>query len=296
MKKGKSKRRIIIGLIVGIVLLLISGTFLAPIFLKDLALSQYSEAKPSIGTIEKDQRFSGVIQSKDRQDIVANKNLQIYELFVSEGQEVEKEQDLFETYAGEIVTATVNGEISKIDVEEEDEVPAGGKIMNVIDFKNLQVAIKVDEYQLSSINKSTPVTVEIDSIKQKIAGIVGDISKEAKNENGISYFTAVIDFQGNSDIRIGMNAEVVIVKEKAEGILTIPMTALQFNEKNEPFVFVKDDSGQPTQKGVTLGINDGIQVQILEGVTETDTLLIENQVTTPTTFTRPPGAERQGNN
>ena len=160
--------------------------------------------------------------------------------------------------------------------------------MEIVDFTNLQVSIKVDEYQLSTLAVGAPVTINIDSIGRSVQGSVSEISREAKNENGVAYFTAIVDFQGDAQIRIGMNAEVIIVKEQADNVLTVPVDAIQFGADNETFVLVKNESEETENRPVTTGITDGIHIQIAAGLAEGEVVLMP-VVTTPetSTFQRP---------
>lgn len=280
MKKGKSKK-IIIGSIIGVVIVL--GGVLGYLFLGNQPIDRYTETKPTTGSIVNDNRFTGVIETKTREDIMATQALEISEFYVSEGDQVEKDTDLYETKAGQVISATKSGEVSKIYYNVDDAVPAGGKVMAIADYTNLQVTIKVDEYQLSSIAVGSPVTINIDSIGRSVQGTVSEISREAKNENDVAYFTAIVDFQGESDIRVGMNAEAIILKESVANALVVPMEGIRFRNNNETFVMVKDTSGKMEERSVTTGINDGVHIQIKEGLNENDTVLIPVTTNSDTT-------------
>lgn len=285
MKKGKTKK-IIIGCVVG--MLVIAGGLVGYQVFANSAKDQFIETPATIGNIVNDNRFSGVIESQSREDIMAASALEISELYVSEGELIGEDTDLYEPVSGDLVTSTVSGEVAEIYYDEDETVAAGGKIMEIVDFTNLQVSIKVDEYQLSTLAVGAPVTINIDSIGRSVQGSVSEISREAKNENGVAYFTAIVDFQGDAQIRIGMNAEVVIVKEQAANVLMVPVDAIQFGADNESFVLVKGESENPQERPVITGITDGINIQIIEGFTENEVILIPLLTTTETsTFQRP---------
>ncbi|KNZ43065.1 efflux RND transporter periplasmic adaptor subunit [Acetobacterium bakii] len=284
MKKGKKK--IVIGSVIGVVIVI--GGLLGFQLLGNQPDDQFSAYQPAIENIVNDNRFTGVIESQSREEIMAAGSQEIYEFYVSEGDLVEEDTDLYETSAGEVISATVSGEVAEIYFEEDDTVPAGAKVMDIVDYTNLQVSIKVDEYQLSSIAVGSPVTISIDSIGRSVQGTVSEISREAKNENDVAYFTAIVDFQGDAQIRIGMNAEVIIIKETAEKALALPVDAILFNADNESYVMVKNDSGETENRVVKTGITDGVKIQISEGLSEGDTVLIPVTIAPETTsFQRP---------
>lgn len=285
MKKGKTNK-FIIGSVAGV--LMIVGGFAGYQVLANSAKDQFTATPALVGNIVNDNRFSGVIESQSREDVMAASALEISELYVSEGELIAEETDLYESVSGDLVTSTVAGEVAEIYYDEDETVAAGGKIMEIVDFANLQVSIKVDEYQLASLAVGAPVTINIDSIGRSVQGSVSEISREAKNENGVAYFTAIVDFQGDAQIRIGMNAEVVIVKEQAENVLMVPVDAIQFGAENESIVLVKGESEDSEQRPVTTGITDGINIQITAGLTENEVVLIPVMTTTETsTFQRP---------
>lgn len=277
----KTKKKIIIGCIVGV--LIVMGGIVGYQVFGNKTTNQYTESKVTVENIVNDNRFTGVIESQSRENIMATSSQKISEFYVSEGEAVEKDTDLYETSTGEVISATKSGEVSKIYYEEDDTVPAGGEVMDIVDFTNLEVSIKVDEYQLSSIAEGSPVTINIDSIGRSVQGTVSEISREAKNENGVAYFTAIVDFQGDSAIRIGMNAEVIIVKESVQNALAVPVDAIQFGANNDTYVMVKNNSDTIENQIVTTGITDGVKIQITQGLNENDTVMIPKITTSNTT-------------
>lgn len=286
MKKGNKRKMIMIGSVVG-ALMIVGGILGYQIFTNSTE-NQYTETQVKVENITNDNRFSGVIESQSREDIMASNSLEINELYVSKGEQIGADTDLYEPVSGDVVTSTVAGEVADIYYAEDETVPAGGKIMKIVDYTNLQVSIKVDEYQLSSLTVGSPVTINIDSIGRSVQGTVSEISREATNENGVAYFTAIVDFQGDAQIRIGMNAEVIVVKESAENALTVPVDAIQFGDDNETYVITKNDSEKITNQTVTTGVTDGANIQITEGLTESENILIPVIAgATTSTFQRP---------
>ncbi|AFA47067.1 efflux RND transporter periplasmic adaptor subunit [Acetobacterium woodii] len=286
MKKENKRKIIMIGSVVG-VLMIVGGGLGYQVWANSIQ-NKYTETQVKVADIVNDNRFSGVIKSQSREDVMASNALKIRELYVSKGEQIGTDTDLYESANGDVVTSTVAGEVADIYYEEDETVPAGAKIMTIADYSNLQVSIKVDEYQLSSLAVGAPVTINIDSIGRSVGGTVSEISREATNENGVAYFTAIVDFQGDAQIRIGMNAEVIVVKESAENTLTVPVDAIQFGADNETYVITKKDAKKTINQVVTTGVTDGANIQITEGLTEGQTILIPVlKDTTTTTFQRP---------
>jgi hypothetical protein len=70
----------------------------------------------------------------------------------------------------------------------------------------------------------------------------------------------------------GLGADIEIVNGSAEGAVLVPVTAVQGSVQNGN-VWVVGDDGATEQRAVALGLTDGQQVQVTEGLAEGDTVL-----------------------
>jgi len=261
-RKKKSKK----GLIIGISILVIAG-FIGVHMFKPRT-SQYTDVTVKKANIETYYSFSGSVASKNTQNVLANSMMQISKVNYKENDVVKKDAVLFTTSSGQQIKSQIDGTVSKIYVEKDQNVSAGAKLCDIIDFNNLQIEVKVDEYDLKSISEGKAVSVKINSLDKEMTGKVSSISDTATNENGVAYFTAVVNLPKDDAVKVGMTAEVKILNQQADNVLTIPMQALQFDSENKPYVLIKSEKGLPVKQYVTVGINDGVTVGITEGVAE----------------------------
>ncbi len=271
MKKSKKKsnKKVFISIAAVVALL---GVILVPRMNKE---KPYLEESVKKATIETYYTFSGNVESENRQNVMAEKVMQIAEIKVVEGDLVQKDDVLFETSQGEQIKAKVAGTVSKIYVEEDESVMAGAKICDIIDFEHLQVTIKVDEYDLSAIAIDKEASVTIGAVEKEITGKLSHISDTAMIQNGVAYFTATLDLEKDSTVKVGMTAEAKILNKRARDVLVIPMKVLQFNEEDETYVLIKDDKNRPIEQVVKVGINDGKNVEIAEGLLENQVIIYE---------------------
>ena len=75
-------------------------------------------------------------------------------------------------------------------------------------------------------------------------------------------------------VRAGYSANASIVTDSREGVLTLPESTIQF-EEGKPCVYIltsPEESPEQTfeKRDVTLGLSDGVNIEIVSGVTETD--------------------------
>ena len=265
-RKKKSKK----GLIIGISALVIAG-FIGVHMLKPRT-SQYTDVTVKKASIETYYSFSGSVASENTQNVMANSMMQISKVKYKENDVVKKDAVLFTTSSGQQIKSQIAGTVSKIYVEQDQTVSAGAKLCDIIDFNNLQVEVKVDEYDLQSISEGKAVSVNINSLNKEVTGKVSSVSDTATNDNGVAYFTAVVNLPKDDAIKVGMTAEVKILNQQADNVLTLPMKALQFDSENKPYVLIKSEKGLPVKQYVTMGINDGVTVGITEGVAEGQTI------------------------
>ena len=228
--------------------------------------------------------FSGNIEAKNKESVVLTAMNQIDTIEVSEGDQVKKDEVLFTTLQGSEVKASIDGEVANIYVTEGDVVTAGTIIMDLTDYSNLQVKVKVDEYDVKSVEVGKEAIVTINALDKEVKGTVSHLSKEAQSLNGVSYFVATIDLNEDSELRVGMSTEVKMVNESVTDVIVIPMSALQFDYTNLPYVYYRNNQGEVMTKTVELGITDGTLVEVISGLEEGEEILIPKTIEFMTPF------------
>ncbi|TGE31868.1 HlyD family efflux transporter periplasmic adaptor subunit [Desulfosporosinus sp. Sb-LF] len=276
----KGNRKVIIWSIIG-VLAVASGIALYAMPKK----TNYTEVKPMVGNLATNYSYSGSVEAKNRQTVLADKTMQINEIKVKEGQQVTTDSVLMTTVMGGEIKPKIAGEVSTIYVEENAQLMPGSKLIDIVDYSDLQLKVQVDEYDLSAVSIGKDATVTIHSFSKDVSGKITDVSKEGEYANGVTNFIATISLPKDSNLRVGMSAEAKVLNQSVSNVVLLPMSALQFDANNSPYVLIKDSNNNNTPKtvAVTLGINDGVHVEIKSGVTANDTVLVPPTVK-PTGF------------
>ena len=285
-KDRKSYMKVIVGIIlaavaIAIILILSNG-------MRNNLKNSYKAESIENRDIVNYYSFSGVVESKNRENVTTKEMMQVTDILVMEGDKVSKGDVLLKNSNNVEIKAGIDGEISKIYINENDQILGGAKLMEIVDYDNLQVGIKIDEYNISSIELDEEADIYLDSIEKSIKGLVTKISREATNVNGVSYFTANIDLKNDVGVRVGMNSEVKILNEKAENVPAISIEALQFDEENEPYVFIKGENDKLTERKIEIGINDGVFVEIISGISEEDEVMIPKKISSTGNGFTPP--------
>lgn len=173
-----------------------------------------------------------------------------------------------------VVTAEISGEVSDIYAKENQTVTIGSPIMNIANYDQLEVTVKVDEYDLAAISVGKEVSLTVSALDIEVGGTIYKVSKQATVVNGVSFFPTKIAIEANENLRVGMSTEIKILNQNVLGATTISMKALQFDNENQPFIYYRDQDDKVATRKVEVGINDGTTVQIVEGLSPGDVVLV----------------------
>lgn len=98
----------------------------------------------------------------------------------------------------------------------------------------------------------------------------------SSNDTAVYYYGKMDVPNADGKLRIGMTANMVINVREAKGVLTIPMTALQTNSAGADEVQVMGADGKPQPREVKLGINDGVNTEVTEGLTAGEQVVVSS--------------------
>ena len=268
-KTNRKKRKWLLWSILGILIAAIAG---AAVFMPKGTGAFQSEIAET-GDITTYHNFPGTIDAKNREIVISDKPMEICEIKVKKDEIVKKGDILLVTSAGEEIKSSIDGEVTQIRIKENAQVPAGVEMINIVDYVNFKANVKVDEFSHKYLKIDQEIGVAINALGREIAGTITAISKEARNENGVSYFIAAIDLEKDEGLRIGMSTEAKLIKEEAKEVTTLPMEVILFDSENQPYVLLPSEEGEPREEPITTGINDGMIVEVKSGVSAGDEVM-----------------------
>ncbi|MEZ9998400.1 efflux RND transporter periplasmic adaptor subunit [Vibrio lentus] len=168
---------------------------------------------------------------------------------------------------------------------------AATEMMSLADMNSLIFKGSVSEHDAAQLTPGMPVTltvapypsIEIEGVLTKIAiqseslNSTADSSSGKSFDNGFEVEVGELKIPQDVRLRSGFSSSAQIILVKSENVLTLPERALQF-EGDSPNVLIPDSSEQGFHKqAVKLGLSDGINVEIIEGV-ELDEAVIDNSM------------------
>ena len=185
------------------------------------------------------------------------------------------------------IRATVPGTILEIPVKEGDQVIEsntfnnGTTIARIADLNRMIFEGMVDEGEVGKLEVNMPLVVNLGAIQGKdFDAKLKFIAPKGIEEQGAVKFKIEGDVYLDDSVlvRAGYSANASIVLERKDSIMAIPESLLQFDRKTEqPFVELMKEDQKFERKEVETGISDGINVEILSGITMEDKIKVWNK-------------------
>lgn len=183
------------------------------------------------------------------------------------------------------IRATVSGTLLEIPVKEGDQVIQannfndGTTIATIADLTKMIFEGMVDEGEVGKLTVGTPLKITLGALEDvELDAKLKFIAPKGIEETGAVQFKIEGDVEVTDDvfIRAGYSANASIVLEKKEDVLVIPEALLQFDKStNKPYVelAIGAEADQKFERrDIEIGISDGVNVEILSGLTEEDSV------------------------
>ncbi len=151
----------------------------------------------------------------------------------------------------------------------------GTTIASVANMNDLIFRGKIDETEVGKVYEGMPVKLTIGALQDlTFDATLEYVAPKATEENGANQFEikAAVQAPNGITIRSGYSANAEIVLERAENILAVPESAIEFRG-DSTVVYLLTNSGSPQQfkrQPVEIGMSDGIKIVVKSGITEND--------------------------
>ena len=173
----KNKNKAKIKLLLWCLLLLAVLSFLTKPLWSSRSISS-EEIHPTHGDLTTYYSFAGSVEAKNRETVFADKAMQVKEIKVKKGEAVKKDHVLMTTTRGEKILAGIDGEVAEIYAEENAQLMPGAKLADIVDYSDLRISVKVDEYDLGAVTEGKEAAVTIHALSKDVKGTIESISKE----------------------------------------------------------------------------------------------------------------------
>ena len=185
------------------------------------------------------------------------------------------------------IRATVAGTVLEIPVEAGDQVVesntfnAGTTIATIADLNKMIFEGKIDESEVEKLKIEMPLVINLGAIQNKdFDAKLKFIAPKGNEEQGTVKFKIEADvFLDNSiNVRAGYSANASLVLEKKDSVMVISEALLQFDKSDEEaFVEIEKSDQKFKRIKIETGISDGINIEILSGLTMNDKIKVWNE-------------------
>jgi HlyD family secretion protein len=142
--------------------------------------------------------------------------------------------------------------------------------------KGLEVEAKVPEASIAQIKPGQNVEIRADAYTDDIfKGRVRLIAPRAVQENNVTSFRVKVALQtGQDKLKSAMNVKLAFLGDPISNALVVPQAAIVTKKDGQKGVLVPDKKNQAQFRPVTVGSTSGDQIQILQGVSKGERILL----------------------
>ncbi len=171
--------------------------------------------------------------------------------------------------------APADGVIAKRYYQEGYYAKAGTAVFAVADISRLKTTIHIPEGQIAGVRVGNVATVSLPAYPdKKITGLITRIAPVADTPSHT--FSTEVSVDNPEGLRAGVYANVELTAEPRKNVLTVPMHAVVMRD-DQSTIFVVDEKGVVQRRVLTLGYTDDKIAEIVDGLTEEDTIVVEGQ-------------------
>ena len=159
----------------------------------------------------------------------------------------------------------------------------GTTIATVANMNDLIFRGNIDETEVGRLVEGMPMKITIGALQDlSFEANLEYVSPKAVESNGANQFEvkAAVHVIKGGKIRSGYSANAEIVLAKANKVLSIPESAIEFSGDSTFVYIVKGEGEKKTydRRAVTTGLSDGVSIEIKKGITAKDKVRGPQQV------------------
>ncbi|HKR28147.1 MAG TPA: efflux RND transporter periplasmic adaptor subunit [Acidobacteriaceae bacterium] len=152
-------------------------------------------------------------------------------------------------------------------------------VMTIGDIHQVYVDGKVDEADIGNVYLGQQARIHVESFPNKLFyGKVTKIAPLGVEKDNVTTFEVRVSIDNpGGELKANMTANAEIVVTEHHNALSVPEQAMTWDNDKNAFVFVPDPKSKDGQKKfpVTAGISNGSRTEILGGLKEADTVVLQ---------------------
>lgn len=170
-----------------------------------------------------------------------------------------------------------NNEALEQNIEQESQTSESVETITPIE-KKYKITLNIEEKDFSKVKENQVVEISVQK-DNKILNYIGKVVKNADDTNSKSKISVEIT-NPDENLVSSMPATCVIIIEKAENVVALPIEAIQKDEVQKEYVNLVIDDETTEKRYVKTGLSDDYYVEISSGLNVGDRVQIVKSSTT----------------
>jgi HlyD family secretion protein len=193
---------------------------------------------------------------------------------------VEKLEEFDSYVVNNQVLSEYSGVVTEVPLEVSDTIGRNTRLITLYDQDEVTMDISISEDNYEIIDTDGQVNISFTAYPDTIfSGEITEVSDATyDSSSGEIYYTLTITIQGDvSGLYEGMTGDITLVTKETKEVTYVSNRAI-FRDGTRSYVKVRDADSNIVEKDVVTGFSDGVNVEIVEGLSKGDIVLIESKV------------------
>ena len=177
------------------------------------------------------------------------------------------------------IYAEYDGVITEVNVEEGDTITTDTAIVTLYN-ENVTMTATLEESDAETVAVGDVAKISLvaypDVVYEGAVSEIGDAQYDSSS--GSVYYDVTVKVDGSAaEFYQGMTGEVTFITKETEEVTYVSNRAIT-RKGTKSYVKIKGEDGKIAEKQVITGFSDGVNVEIKEGLSQGDIVLIESKV------------------
>ena len=245
-----------------------------------------ARAKQNIDRLDTEETYQEAVITGQNAETTYNAAVEDLKETLQEAEETKEKREeqlqAFEDFVGSdgILYATEDGVITEVSYEAGDRLTTTGALFSYATSDDMRISVDVTQEDIVDLKVGDAVDITFTAHPEdSYTGSILSINTTATSDysNTVSY-TVEISVEGELEqLYGGMTADVIFVTEEKEDVLYVSRKAI-VEENGKTYVYRKAALGGRELAEVETGITNGVDIEILSGLEEGDTIYLASKV------------------
>ena len=245
-----------------------------------------AQAKQKIDKLDTEETYQEAVITGQNAQTTYNAAVEDLKETLQEAEETKEKREeqlqAFEDFVGSdgILYATEDGVITEVSYEAGDRLTTTGALFSYATSDDMRISVDVTQEDIVDLQVGDAVDITFTAYPEdSYTGSILSINTTATSDysNTVSY---TVEFSAEGALEKlygGMTADVFFVTEEKEDILYVSRKAI-VEENGKTYVYRKTALGGKELAEVETGITNGVDIEILSGLEEGDTIYLASKV------------------